>query len=307
MHHQVEFNPKILESAASRTVIITGGAGGIGGATARIFNEHGANVVIGDLPIFEQNAKDLIASFPHPSRTLFVPVDITKWDDMRNLFDRAIVTFGGVNIVVANAGIMESEELLDLDNVDENGDLRDSDEASKVFDVNIKGTLNTLRLGMHHMKSSDTSSSSASSIILVSSTSGYFGGTGVLGYIGSKHGVTGLLRGSQTAAQKYGVKVKGIAPFFTPTRITAGLAPRWKDSGMEANTPEHVGNIIAQSALDDSPSGSCILVAGKYLRELELTRTKLMPEWLGQDLVDFMGRAFRFIMDTGYNTPKRNT
>jgi NAD(P)-dependent dehydrogenase (short-subunit alcohol dehydrogenase family) len=98
------------------------------------------------------------------------------------------------------------------------------------------------------------------SIILVASTSGYFGGTGVSAYISSKHGVIGLLRGSQQAARKYGISVKAIAPFFTPTRITAGFADRWKEAGLEVNTPEMVGTAIAHSAMNDTKSGSCILV-----------------------------------------------
>jgi NAD(P)-dependent dehydrogenase (short-subunit alcohol dehydrogenase family) len=117
---------------------------------------------------------------------------------------------------------------------------------------------------MHYMKSSSTGERIQRSIILVSSTSGYFGGTGVSAYIASKHGVIGLLRGSQVAARRHGIAVKGIAPFFTPTRITQGLAARWKESGMDSNTPESVGNIIVQSSLDDSQSGSCILVCESF-------------------------------------------
>jgi hypothetical protein len=99
------------------------------------------------------------------------------------------------------------------------------------------------------------------SIILVSSTSGYFGGTGVSAYIASKHGVTGILRGSQKAAKKYGVSVRAVAPFFTPTRITSSFAGEWKNAGLDANTPEMVGKVIAQCALEEGKSGSCLMVS----------------------------------------------
>lgn len=118
---------------------------------------------------------------------------------------------------------------------------------------------------MHYMKSSSTPDGILPSIILVASTSGYMGGTGVSAYIASKHGVIGLLRGSQQAAQRYGISVKGIAPFFTPTRMTAGFAERWCNAGLEGNTPEMVGSVIAQSALDDTKSGSCILVRHSFI------------------------------------------
>ncbi|KAJ5803684.1 uncharacterized protein N7503_006134 [Penicillium pulvis] len=212
-----------------------------------------------------------------------------------------------VHTVVANAGTMESSEVLNLEDVDSEGDLRESNEAFKVIDVNLKGTLNTLRLAMHHMKSSSTPDDILPSIILVASTSGYMGGTGVSAYVSSKHGVIGLLRGSQPAAQRYGISVKAIAPFFTPTRMTAGFAERWRNVGLEENTPEMVGSVIAQSALDDTKSGSCILIAGGFLRELEFTRTDMMSKWLGQDLVDFMRKAFQFITSIGGRPVSVNT
>lgn len=118
--------------------------------------------------------------------------------------------------------------------------------------------LAALRLAMHYLISSPRSHPAVQPcIILVSSTSGYFGGTGVSGYITSKHGVIGLLRGSQVAARRYGIAVKAIAPFYTPTRITAGFA----DTGMEGNSPESVGRAIACTSVDDTKSGSSILVS----------------------------------------------
>lgn len=76
------------------------------------------------------------------------------------------------------------------------------------------------------------------SIVLVSSTSGYFGGTGVSAYIASKHGVIGLLRSSQLAVKKHGIRVNGVAPFHTPTHITASFSEQWKAAGLESNTVE---------------------------------------------------------------------
>jgi NAD(P)-dependent dehydrogenase (short-subunit alcohol dehydrogenase family) len=142
--HQVEFDPSNLHALTSRTVIITGGAGGIGAAAAKVFNEHGANVVIADIPVFEEKANQIIASLPHPSQALFVPVDILNWEQMTTLFKRTIQVFGALHVVVANAGTMESAEVLNLDDVDGDGNLRESHEAFKVIDVNLKGTLNSM-------------------------------------------------------------------------------------------------------------------------------------------------------------------
>ena len=72
------------------------------------------------------------------------------------------------------------------------------------------------------------------SIVLVSSTSGYFGGSAVTGYVASKHGVIGLLRSSQAVANKIGVRVNGVAPFFTPS------------TGVEFWFRHHIHNRIVQ-------------------------------------------------------------
>lgn len=117
-----------------------------------------------------------------------------------------------------------------------------------------------LRLALHHMKSSD-GSTPGGSVVLVASTSGYVGGTGVTGYVASKHGVVGLLRSSQRAAQKSNVRVNAIAPFFTPTSITASFSDKWKETGFEANTPEGVATAIVQTSLDTSRNGHSIMVS----------------------------------------------
>lgn len=113
---------------------------------------------------------------------------------------------------------------------------------------------------MHHMISPANKSTSRKSIVLLSSTSGYFGSTGMSAYISSKHGIIGLLRGSQPAAEKYGIAITGIAPFFTPTSITSRVSARWQADGLQGNTPEGVGMAIVQSSTDEVSSGSCFLV-----------------------------------------------
>lgn len=112
---------------------------------------------------------------------------------------------------------------------------------------------------MHYMNKTATAASPGS-IVLVSSTSGYFGGTGVNAYIASKHGITGLLRSSQVEAKKRHIRINGVAPFLTPTAITVRFAERWKEKGLEANTPENVAAVIAQTAADESMRGKCVLV-----------------------------------------------
>lgn len=70
----------------------------------------------------------------------------------------------------------------------------------------------------------------------------------------------GLLRACQPTAQKYGVRVNAIAPFLTPTHITAGFAQRWEEAGLEKNTPDRVAEAIALVALNWRRDGDCIMV-----------------------------------------------
>lgn len=148
---KVQLDAALLQQAAGKTAIITGGANGIGAATAALYSRHGANVVIADLPLAQPSAEALIPTLTHPDRAMFVPVDILNWEQMKDAFKKGVERFGGIDIAVANAAIMETSPVLDLDAVDDNGELLESREAFKVIDVNIKGTLNS--------KSPDTTAS----------------------------------------------------------------------------------------------------------------------------------------------------
>lgn len=139
---ELSFHPDLLQSASNKTVVITGAARGIGAATASLFNQHGANVVITDLPPLRDDADTLIESLHYPDKALFVPASVTDWKALTNVFKEAIRKFGRVDVVVANAGIMETSAVLDVA-VDEAGEPVESKEANRVLDVNLKGTLNS--------------------------------------------------------------------------------------------------------------------------------------------------------------------
>lgn len=101
---------------------------------------------------------------------------------------------------------------------------------------------------------------SKGSIVLISSTSGYFGSTGVAGYVSSKHGVTGLLRASQSHCDRYDVRLNGIAPFFTPSKMSGGFSKAWTDKGLEQNTPRGLSEVVLKVSTDPAQRGACYLV-----------------------------------------------
>jgi NAD(P)-dependent dehydrogenase (short-subunit alcohol dehydrogenase family) len=133
----------ILPSGRPKTVIITGGAEGIGAETVRAFHSHGCNVVIADLPFARAAAESLIASLGGSNGVIFHETDITNWQAIRSLFRTARERFGQIDIVIANAGLMESKGFFEFED-DENGELREPAEAYKVVDVNLKGSMNSM-------------------------------------------------------------------------------------------------------------------------------------------------------------------
>lgn len=281
-------DPSLLQSLPTKTVIVTGGANGIGLEAIKQYHRNGANVVIADLANSRQQAEDAIAALGDPSRALFVPVNITIWEEVQQLFKLAIEKFGRIDIVIANAGIMESRKFFDFE-VEENGDLRD-DASGRVIDVNLKGTMNSmtktpqlqrailtmfsaLRLAVFYMQNNTPDKNgSRGSVVLISSTSGYFGGTEVVSYISSKHGVIGLLRSSHAPVARLGVRVNCVAPFITPTHITAGYAAAWKAEGLPTNTPEDVAKGIVHMSLDTEMQGKSCLVSLTILKSWSFAR-----------------------------------
>ncbi|KAG9203824.1 hypothetical protein G6514_002442 [Epicoccum nigrum] len=281
----------ILPSGRPKTVIVTGGAGGIGAQTIRAFHAHGCNVVIADLPFARTAAESLIASLEGSDRVIFHETDITDWQAVRSLFRATREKFGQIDIVIANAGLMESKGFFEFEE-DDNGELQEPAEAYKIIDVNLKGTMNN-------------ADGARGSITLIASTSGYFGGTGVVSYISSKHAVVGLARASQRKANEFGVRVNVVAPFFTPTYITTGYSKQWNERGLPANTVEGVADAIVAASTDPVRKGHSMLVAGSYVKEIEMARAALTKEWLGQDIADVMARGAKFFDDMGgYTLPK---
>ncbi|CVK94225.1 related to NADPH-dependent beta-ketoacyl reductase (rhlG) [Fusarium mangiferae] len=294
------------KNLAGKTVIITGGANGIGAETVRFFNSYGANTVIADLERTRIEAESVIRSLQYPTSALFISVNILLWDEMKTLFSQSIRHFGKIDIVVANAGIMESQSLFDVENGDEQGELHESTEGFRVIDVNLKGTINTLRLALHYMRHNQPISPKGQrgSVILVTSTSGYFGTTGVGAYITSKHGLTGLLRASQQVARGLGIGVNAVAPFFTPTLTFKELVEKWKDSGLKSNTPEDVAQVIALASARDE-TGKCYMVVGGNSVEVEDGRNALLDQWLGPEIIELLQSASTLFEADGYPLPKR--
>lgn len=146
-----KINPEVFQSSANKTVLITGAAHGIGLAIAKQFNKHGANIILADLSHYQERAEILIRDeFSYPEQAIFAKGNVTDWDELQGCFKRGIERFGGIDIVIANAGIMESKSVFDFDVDPTTGNLKGGLEGERVFDVNLKGTLNSMFVNLLH-------------------------------------------------------------------------------------------------------------------------------------------------------------
>ncbi|GME23929.1 Short-chain dehydrogenase reductase sdr protein [Neofusicoccum parvum] len=213
-----------------KIVLITGGSSGIGLAAVKLAVQSGAKVVVGDvnpLPAAEQN----------PSIN-FVSTDVTSWDSVTALFEAAQKLHGRVDHVFANAGIEPRTTFLE-DTLNEDGKLREPD--WRTIDVNLKGVLNTVTLGLHHLRKNGDA---GGSIVITASVTSYtpFEGTD---YGVAKHGVWGLMRclAQQLADAKLPVRINAIAPSWTASGMVDGAEVA--ALGGEVQTPD----AAARSAL----------------------------------------------------------
>lgn len=133
-----------------KSVIITGGANGMGETCVRHFVEHGASVTIADV---NKRGYDLSAELNKKygeGRTIFAEVDIRDWDQQKRMFESTMTKFGAVDIVIANAGISRSsgDSLWNLD--DPNGAPTRPD--LNIVEVNLKGSFYTWKLAVHYWR-----------------------------------------------------------------------------------------------------------------------------------------------------------
>ncbi|KIW48107.1 uncharacterized protein PV06_00726 [Exophiala oligosperma] len=129
-----------VNSLEDKVFLITGASSGIGLATAELFLRKGANaVVIADT---ECPPEDL------DSRVLYIRADVTVCDDLRLLFAATIEKYGRIDVVFANAGIVDRSDYVSLR--EEDGKVLEPDRRS--LDVNLSGCLNSVALVIHHMQ-----------------------------------------------------------------------------------------------------------------------------------------------------------
>lgn len=237
----------------NKVAVITGGASGIGAATARLFVEEGAKVVLVDLN--EEKGKAFEAELKaQNAEALFVKANITIEEEVQNIFKETLDTFGKVDIVFNNAGIgrvTPTEEL-------------SYDEWRNTVNVDLDGVFLVAREAIREMLKTG-----GGTIVNTASMYGLVGSPGSAAYNAAKAGVINLTRSLALEYATRNIRVNALAPGFIDTPII----PEEIKSQLAAITPmqrlgkaEEMAKAVLFMASDDSSfmTGHAIVVDGGH-------------------------------------------
>ena len=199
---------------AGMVAMITGGASGLGAATARLFSGAGAKLALCDLNVQAGNA--LAAELG--SNGMFVQTNVTKSEDIQNVLTQVQERFGRLHIVVNCAGIATAERV-----IGRQGPLP-LERFERVIQVNLIGTFNVIRLAAGLMMQNTPNAEGERGVIInTASVAAFEGQIGQPAYTASKAGVAGMTLPSAREFAAHGIRVVAIAPGVFDTPMVAGL------------------------------------------------------------------------------------
>ncbi|MFT5625083.1 MAG: NAD(P)-dependent dehydrogenase (short-subunit alcohol dehydrogenase family), partial [Lentimonas sp.] len=184
----------IDQSLIGKTVLITGASRGIGEAAARAFADAGANVVL------TARTKDAIVGIAKDigKRALAIPCDVADARSVNNAVDQTIDHFGGLDVLIGNAGCIQPISFLAE---------TDIDAFSQAVDVNFKGVFYGMRAVLPHMIAKG-----AGTIITVSSGAAHSPMQGWPTYCSSKAGAYMLTQAADLENREHGIRILGLSP-----------------------------------------------------------------------------------------------
>lgn len=191
-----------------KVAIVTGAAQGMGEATARLFADAGAKVVVADFnkELGEAVAADIRAK---GGEATFVPVDISKGEQVKAMVDATVEKYGRLDVAVNNAALTPDQ-----------APIHEFDEAywDRLMSVDLKGVALSLKYEIQQFRKQG----GGGSIVNISSVSGFRPQPGNPAYIAAKHGVVGLTKATALENGPENIRVNSVAPGAIDTPMLRG-------------------------------------------------------------------------------------
>ena len=240
-----------------KVCLITGGAAGIGRATAVRFAEAGATVVICD--VNTEAGEALLPSLGE--NAAFFKVNVADRQEVQAWIDAVEARYGRIDVLINNAGITRDAQLVKYKNGEVVNQMSE-DAFDLVISINLKGVFNCTQAVTPIMIAQN-----GGVIINASSVVGLDGNFGQTNYVATKAGVVGMTKTWARELGRYGIRVNAIAPGFIATDMVAKMPEKVLD-GMRGHTPlrrlgqpEDIANAYAFLASDQAS-----FITGETLR-----------------------------------------
>ncbi len=235
----------------NKVAVITGGAQGIGRATCERFVRDGASVVIAD--VADEAGAELAEALG--DKAVFVPTDVTDADSAAAAMQAAVDHFGGLDVVVNNAGITRDATLKKMT----------GDQFDAVINVNLKGVYLCTQAAVPHLEARG-----GGAILNAASVVAHNGNFGQTNYVATKAGVIGMTKTWARELGRKGIRVNAVAPGFIATEMVLTVPEKVLD-GLRGKTPlgtlgqpDDIAAAYAFLASDDAAfiTGTCLNVDG---------------------------------------------
>ncbi len=210
-----------------KVFLVSGGASGLGAASAQMLIDAGASVMLVDV-----NAEALAVHVEKLGGNARASVsDITRESDVQAAVDAALSAFGQINGVINCAGIVGAEKILGKEGP------HGLDSFSRVINVNLIGSFNLLRLAAVAIAESTADAGGERGVIInTASVAAYDGQIGQAAYAASKGAIVSLTLPAARELARYGIRVMTIAPGIFETPMMAGMTPQVRES-LSAGVP----------------------------------------------------------------------
>jgi len=225
----------------NRTFLITGGASGLGAATARLFAQNGAGVVVAD--VNEAAGEETAAGIGERAR--FVRTDVTDEGSVRKAVDAALQSFGALHGLINCAGIGPARKVLGKKGI------HPLEDFVRAVQVNLVGTFNAIRLAAAAMAGNEPTEGGERGVIVnTASVAAFEGQIGQAAYSASKGGVVSMTLPIARELAEHGIRVATIAPGIFQTPMLAALPEGVRESlGEQVPFPRRLGRPEEYAAL----------------------------------------------------------